>query len=59
MHVRWIKTAPTMVARRKDHLNTGSGGPPSAPCHEPGDRKRLRVKTVNPPIQNGGNMNFR
>src|SRR6266508_4306364 len=58
MHAHQMNTVPAIVAKRKTHLSSGSGGPPSAACQNSGARNRLSVAAANPPIHSGGNSAF-
>src|SRR5580765_6585672 len=58
MQVHQMNSAPTRVMVRKVHLASGPGAPPSAPCHESGNKKRPTVAAAKPPIQSIGKRTF-
>src|SRR5206468_11125390 len=58
MHDHQMNPPPTIVAKRKNHLVSGSRGPPLASCQDAGERKRVAVASAKPPIHIGGKMTF-
>src|SRR2546425_13299885 len=56
--VHQMKNEPAMVTARNVHFVSASAPPPSAPCQESGDRKRLSVAAAKPPIQRIGKRTF-
>src|SRR5436190_5893860 len=58
MHDHQMNPPPTIVAKRKNHLVSGSRGPPLASCEDAGERKRVAVASAKPPIHIGGKMTF-
>jgi len=58
MHDHQMNPPPTIVAKRKNHLVSGSRGPPLASCQDAGERRRVAVASAKPPIHIGGKMTF-